>query len=92
VPVKNGESLSLGNLSLTFLETRMLHWPDNMFSYLPRSACFLPGCLRHAPCHQPALAEEIDESVLEWEGAKYFANILLPYSSLVLKLIDKVKS
>ena len=25
VAVKNGESLSLGNLSLTFLETRMLH-------------------------------------------------------------------
>ena len=34
VAVKDGESLSLGNLSLTFLETRMLHWPDNMFSYL----------------------------------------------------------
>ena len=33
-PVKNGEELSLGSRTLTFLETRMLHWPDSMFTYL----------------------------------------------------------
>ena len=33
-PVENGEKLSLGKRSLTFLETRMLHWPDSMFTYL----------------------------------------------------------
>jgi len=33
-PVKNGEELSLGKRTLTFMETRMLHWPDSMFSYL----------------------------------------------------------
>jgi len=93
VPVKNGESLSLGNLSLTFLETRMLHWPDNMFSYLPEErVLFSQDAFGMHLATSQRWAEEIDESVLEWEGAKYFANILLPYSSLVLKLIDKVKS
>ncbi len=33
-PVADGEELSLGNMKLTFVETRMLHWPDSMFSYL----------------------------------------------------------
>ena len=33
-PVENGGELSLGKWTLTFLETRMLHWPDSMFSYL----------------------------------------------------------
>jgi flavorubredoxin len=33
-PVENGEELSLGSKTLLFLETRMLHWPDSMFSYL----------------------------------------------------------
>jgi len=33
-PVENGEELSLGKRTLTFLETRMLHWPDSMFTYL----------------------------------------------------------
>ena len=32
--VANGEVLSLGKRSLTFLETRMIHWPDSMFTYL----------------------------------------------------------
>ena len=32
--VKDGETLSLGNLSVSFMETRMLHWPDSMFTFL----------------------------------------------------------
>jgi flavorubredoxin len=35
-------------------------------------------------------ADEIDQSILDYEGATYFANILLPYAQLVLKLIEKV--
>ena len=34
-PVENGGSLNLGRRNLTFLETRMLHWPDSMFTYSP---------------------------------------------------------
>ena len=34
VPLKDGDRLSLGNMNLAFMETRMLHWPDSMFSYL----------------------------------------------------------
>ena len=33
--VKTGQSLTLGKKTVQFLETRMLHWPDSMFSYLP---------------------------------------------------------
>ena len=37
-------------------------------------------------------ADEIDASILEYEGAKYFANILMPYSGFILKVLDKVKA
>ncbi|MDX2446341.1 MAG: MBL fold metallo-hydrolase, partial [Desulfobacterales bacterium] len=33
-PVKSGQELSLGSKTFTFLETRMIHWPDSMFTYL----------------------------------------------------------
>ena len=33
--VKTGQSLSLGKKTVQFIETRMLHWPDSMFSYIP---------------------------------------------------------
>ena len=32
--VTPGEEISLGKRTLSFLETRMLHWPDSMFTYL----------------------------------------------------------
>jgi flavorubredoxin len=91
VAVNNGESLSLGNLSLTFLETRMLHWPDNMFSYLPEeNLLFSQDAFGMHLASSQRFADEIDESILEYEGAKYFANILLPMSGLVTKLLQKV--
>ena len=34
--VADGETVSLGNANVTFYETRMLHWPDSMFSFLDR--------------------------------------------------------
>ena len=32
--VGTGDELSLGKRTLTFLETRMLHWPDSMYTYI----------------------------------------------------------
>ena len=92
VAVKDGESLSLGNLSLTFLETRMLHWPDNMFSYMAEeNLLFSQDAFGMHLATSERFADEIDESILEYEGAKYFANILLPMSALVTKLLKKVE-
>ena len=33
--VGSGDTLTLGNRTFSFLETRMLHWPDSMFTYMP---------------------------------------------------------
>ena len=35
-PVEDGGQLSIGNRTLVFMETRMLHWPDSMFTYCQR--------------------------------------------------------
>ncbi|MGB2967637.1 MAG: FprA family A-type flavoprotein, partial [Phycisphaerae bacterium] len=32
--VQTGDTLSLGNTNLAFVETKLLHWPDSMVSYL----------------------------------------------------------
>ena len=32
--VKTGESISLGKSAVSFVETKMLHWPDSMVTYL----------------------------------------------------------
>lgn len=93
VPVKDGQTVSLGDMDLTFIETRMLHWPDSMMSYLGQGGVLFSqdGFGMHLASSE-RFADKIDPSVLEQEAGKYFANILMPFSSLVTKLLGRVKS
>jgi flavorubredoxin len=91
VPLKDGESLSLGNMNLSFMETRMLHWPDSMFSYLAEeNVLFSQDAFGMHLATSERFADEIDPAIIRYEAATYYANIILPYSGLVLKLIDRV--
>ncbi len=89
-PVENGSELSLGKRTLTFLETRMLHWPDSMFTYSKEDGILFSS---DAFGQHYAGPERFDEQIgvaIMPHAKKYFANILLLYSPLILKLVDKV--
>jgi flavorubredoxin len=89
--LKSGDELSLGNMTLAFTETRMLHWPDSMFSYLKeKKLLFSQDAFGMHLASDERFADELPADLLEFEGATYYANILLPYSQLVLSLIEKV--
>jgi flavorubredoxin len=91
-PLKEGDTLSLGNLNLSFIETKMLHWPDSMMTYLNEDKLlFSQDAFGMHLASGERFADEIDDDILEYEGEKYYANIILPYSSIVLKLLDKLK-
>ena len=91
IPVKDGETLSLGNMELTFMETRMIHWPDSMFTYLAADQLlFSQDAFGMHLASLERFADEIPAATLEYEGATYYANIVLPYSPIVLKALDKV--
>jgi flavorubredoxin len=90
IPVTNGEELSLGNRTLKFLETRMIHWPDSMFTYLMEDQILFSsdGFGQHY-----AGPEKFDDQIgdeIMYHAKKYFANILLLYSTHIQKLLDKV--
>jgi flavorubredoxin len=89
--VKDGETLKAGDLDLTFLETRMLHWPDSMFTWIPAMRTLVSQDAFGMHLATPRLlACENDPVLLRQEAARYYGNILLPYSGLVLKLLEKV--
>jgi flavorubredoxin len=92
VALKDGDILSLGNVNLKFLETRMLHWPDSMITYLIEERLLFSqdGFGMHLATSE-RFADEIDQTLLRQQGAKYYANILMPYSTLVLKLLERIK-
>jgi len=90
--VKTGDTLSLGDRTLTFLEAPMLHWPDTMFTYLEKDALLLSndGFGQHLASSK-RFDDEVDQNVLMWEAAKYYANILWLYSSVVIRKIEEVQ-
>lgn len=90
-PVENGEELSLGKRTLVFLETRMLHWPDSMFSYVKEDKIlFSSDAFGQHYAGLESFDDQIGDAIMPY-AKKYFANILLLYSPLILKLVDKVQ-
>lgn len=91
-PVEDGSTLNLGNMNLAFIETRMIHWPDSMFSYLVEDKLLFSqdGFGMHLASGE-RFADEIPLPLLENEAKKYFANILTPYADLIIKLLKKVE-
>jgi flavorubredoxin len=90
-PLKDGDGLSLGNMTLSFLETRMLHWPDSMFSYLAdEQVLFSQDAFGMHLASSQRFDDEMDPAVLRYEAATYFANILTPYAALIPKLLARV--
>jgi flavorubredoxin len=92
VAVKDGEKLSLGGATLQFIATPMLHWPDSMMTYYPEQRLLFPNdAFGMHLASSRRYADEIERWVLEYEAAKYYANILLPLSPIVAKGLEKVK-
>lgn len=86
-PVEDGQSVPIGNREITFYETRMLHWPDSMISYLSgEGILFSQDAFGMHLASTQRFADEVDDFILEYESAKYYANILMPYSPLIGKL------
>jgi flavorubredoxin len=90
-PVENGGVLKLGDKSLTFLETRMVHWPDSMFSYVKEDQVLFSsdGFGQHYAGPE-RYNDQMSEEAVMYHARKYFANILLLYAPLILQLLEKV--
>ncbi len=90
--VKSGDTLNIGRRTIHFLETRMLHWPDSMFSYFPDDKLLISNDafgLHWATSER--FDDQVDQAELMLHAAKYYSNILLPYSPLVAKLLAQVQ-
>jgi flavorubredoxin len=90
--VKSGQTLSLGSKTVHFLETRMLHWPDSMFSYIAEDRLLISSdAFGQHWATSERFDDEVDQPQLMAHAAKYYANILLLYSPLVQKLLASVR-
>jgi len=91
--VKTGDKINLGKNDLVFVEAPMLHWPDSMFTYLTGKHILMPNDAfgqHYATAFR--FNDQVDQEELYEEAIKYYANILTPFSNLVLKKIEEVLS
>ncbi len=85
------KKLDLGGRTLSFMETRMLHWPDSMFTYVDEDELlFSQDAFGMHLSSSERFAAELPRDILFREAAKYYANILMPYSAQVTRLLSKV--
>ena len=89
--VKSGDEISLGKRTLSFLETRMLHWPDSMFTYAKEDGIlFSSDAFGQHLATSERFDDEVNIALVMEHASKYYANILYPYSPLIKKLLAKV--
>lgn len=94
VAVKSGDTLDLGSRKIVFQETRMLHWPDSMVSYLPSDKLLFSNDIFGQNIASTARYVDTfhDNAEFIHRVKEYYYNIVLPYSAVVLKTLPVVES
>ena len=89
--VKTGDKLSLGSKELIFVEAPMLHWPDSLFTYLTGDEILFSndGFGQHL-ASEHMYNDLVDQNELWEECIKYYANILTPFSPMVIRKINEI--
>ncbi len=85
--VENEETILIGERELTFIHLPMIHWPDSMATYSSKDKILFPNDTfgQHIATDE-RFDDELNWGILYEEAAKYYANIVLPYSSQVKKI------
>jgi len=91
--VKSGDSINIGKRTIVFQETRMLHWPDSMVSYIPEDKLLVSNDIfgQNIASSARFVDEFGDDGEYVRRVKEYYFNIVLPYSPMVLKTLPVVE-
>ena len=91
VNVKTGDTLSLGENTLTFIECPMCHWPDTMVTYADKEQILFSNDVFGQHFATESLYDDaVNLNDMFHEAEKYYANILNIYNKMVKKKVDEI--
>ncbi len=91
-PVKSGDTLNIGERTLTFVTTPMVHWPDNMVTYSDvDQILFSNDAFGQHYATTKRFDDENDLCEIMKQTKKYYANIVWPYGMQAHKALEAVK-
>ncbi len=93
IPVKDGDTLSLGDKTLQFISAPNLHWPDTIFTYVPEEKALITcdAFGAHYSC-EGITNDKIENQEDYMKSLKFYFDVILsPFKPFLLKAIDKIE-
>jgi len=88
--VEDRETVSLGNKTLEFIHAPWVHWPETMLTYL-REDKILFTCDLFGSHFATSNLYVIDEATVYEAAKRYYAEIMMPFRSVIQKNLEKIK-
>ena len=90
--IKDGGELSLGDMTLRFVTTPMVHWPETMMTYVPERKTLFTGdafgCF--GALNGAVVDSEMDTDRYIPEMYRYYSNIVGKYGQFVQRALKKL--
>jgi flavorubredoxin len=90
ITVGDGETLSLGNLTLEFIHTPWVHWPETMVTYVKEEKILFTCDFFGSHLAQSELYVTDEDRVYE-AAKRYFAEIMMPFRTAIQKNMERLK-
>ena len=91
ITVEDGETLSLGDKTLKFIHTPWVHWPETLVTYLEEDK-ILFSCDFFGSHIATTDLFVTDEGRVYETAKRYYAEIMMPFSSVIKKNMEKLAS
>ena len=93
IPVKENDTLSLGDKTLHFMVLPNLHWPDTMYTYVKEDkTLFTCDSFGSHYSFEDILLSKVKDNDGYMRAFKYyFDNIIGPFKPFMLKALDRIK-
>lgn len=90
--VKTGDTIQTGSMSLTFIEMPMIHWPDNMLTYVKEAhIAFSNDAFGQHIASYDIFDDAHGETKCIDKAKDYYANIVMPYGLQVANKLRQFK-
>jgi flavorubredoxin len=91
ITVGDGETIDLGGLTLEFIHTPWVHWPETMCTYL-REDRVLFSCDFFGSHLAASDLFAADEGRVYESAKRYYAEIMMPFRTIIQKNLEKVRT
>jgi flavorubredoxin len=86
--VGDGETISLGDKTLRFIEAPMLHWPETIFTYLKEDKILFPCDFFGSHLAGGVYGDEVEDLLVH--AQRYWGEIMMPFRVMAQRALEKI--